>query len=61
MGWLFVIIFAALTLIGLKWSGRLSRIALELTAVAVLVGVAGYAWQGSPSLPGSPVASTARK
>jgi cytochrome c-type biogenesis protein CcmH len=57
MGWLFVIVFAALTLGGLKFSGRLNRTALELAGVAALIGIAGYAWQGKPDLEGSPVAS----
>jgi cytochrome c-type biogenesis protein CcmH len=61
MGWLYLAILAVLTLAGLKLSGRLNRTALELTAVAILVGVAGYAWQGSPHLLGSPMASTARE
>jgi cytochrome c-type biogenesis protein CcmH len=54
MGWLFTIIFATSLLAGLKFSGRLSRTALELACVAMLLGLAGYAWQGSPTLPGSP-------
>ena len=61
MGWLFPIIFGAIILAGLKFSGRLSRTALELAVAAVLVGLAGYAWQGSPSLAGSPVAHSATK
>jgi cytochrome c-type biogenesis protein CcmH len=59
MGWLFPILFSALLLACLKFSGRLSRTALELAVVAALVGLAGYAWQGSPLLAGSPVAHTA--
>lgn len=31
-----------------------SRAALQLTAAALLVAAAGYAWQGRPGLPGSP-------
>lgn len=55
MGWLFAIGFAALALIALRLSGRCSRVALELAAAALLVGIAGYAWQGRPQLPGRPV------
>jgi hypothetical protein len=54
MGWLFPIIFAVALLAGLKFIGRVSRTALELACAAMLFGLAGYAWQGSPTLPGSP-------
>jgi cytochrome c-type biogenesis protein CcmH len=54
MGWLFPLIFATSLLAGLKFSGRVSRTALELACVAMLLGLAGYAWQGSPTLAGSP-------
>jgi cytochrome c-type biogenesis protein CcmH len=58
MGWLFPLLFGGATLVALKLSGRLNRTALELAVVAVLIGLAGYAWQGSPTVGGSPVAST---
>lgn len=56
MGWLFIIGFSALALAAL-WllSGR-RRIMLELGGALLLVAIAGYAWQGSPDLPGHPVA-----
>lgn len=54
MGWLFLIVLAALTFGALWKSGRLDRTALELAAVAILIGVAGYTWQGTPDLAGSP-------
>lgn len=54
MGWVFASIFAAASFLGLYMSGRSSRLALELAAVAVLVALAGYGWQGSPDLPGQP-------
>jgi cytochrome c-type biogenesis protein CcmH len=57
MGWLFPILFGGVTLAGLKYSGRLNRTAFELALVATLIGLAGYAWQGKPSLGGSPIAS----
>jgi cytochrome c-type biogenesis protein CcmH len=34
--------------------GRLPRSTWELLGAALLLGVAGYAWQGRPNLPGSP-------
>jgi hypothetical protein len=55
MGWLFPFLLAGLTVAGLWASKRLNRIALEFTAVAILIALAGYAWQGSPDLVGSPV------
>lgn len=55
MGWLFAILFAALTLGGLWLSGRCPRLALEIAAAALLVGLAGYGWQGSPDMAGAPV------
>jgi hypothetical protein len=57
MGYLFVVILAGATLVGLYLSGRLPRMALEFAACAMLVGIAGYAWQGSPSLAGAPHAA----
>ena len=58
MGWLFAFLFAGLSLIGLWKFGRMPRAALELSVAAILVGLAGYAWQGSPSLPEAKAQST---
>ena len=57
MGWVLAIGFAALTFISLWLSGRCSRQALELVAAALLIAIAGYAWQGSPDMPGNPVST----
>lgn len=54
MGYVFVILLAVATLGGLYLGGRVPRLALELAACAMLIGIAGYAWQGSPSLAGAP-------
>jgi len=51
----FAIAFAALSLVALWRSKRANRLALELAGALLLVGLAGYAWQGSPSMPGNPV------
>lgn len=56
MGWIFAFVLAAATLAALWSTGRLSRSALELIGAALLIGLAGYGWQGSPSMPGHPVA-----
>ncbi|MGF7147378.1 tetratricopeptide (TPR) repeat protein [Sphingomonas zeicaulis] len=55
MGWVILLIFAALVAGLLWWFGRLPKGGLEYVAAALLLGVAGYAWQGHPNLPGSPV------
>jgi cytochrome c-type biogenesis protein CcmH len=55
MGWG---ILAALTLVAfaLLWRfAQLPRYALELTAAAALLGVAGYAWLGNPSEAGTSI------
>jgi cytochrome c-type biogenesis protein CcmH len=51
MGWVFAFIFAVACFAALWKFGRMTRTAWELTLAALLIGLAGYAWQGSPSLP----------
>jgi cytochrome c-type biogenesis protein CcmH len=53
MGWLLILAFVVLAGLGLWRMGKLQRSALELSGAALLLAVAGYALQGSPSLPGS--------
>jgi cytochrome c-type biogenesis protein CcmH/NrfG len=43
-----------LTIAALWWFGKLRGAALQLTAAALMLGAAGYALQGRPSLPSSP-------
>lgn len=57
MIWLWVILAAMLTIGGIFWLGRLPAAARPLAAAAVMLGLAGYALQGSPALPGKPVAA----
>ena len=57
MGWVFAMALAALALLALHLSGRVSRLALELVGAALLAAMAGYAWTGSPDLPGQPTAA----
>ncbi len=56
MGW-GIVTSLALVAFGLLWRfGALTRSALELTFAAMLLGIAGYSWQGSPDAPGTSVA-----
>lgn len=55
MGWFVLLAFAVIALAALIRFARLPRSALELAVAAILIGVGGYAWQGTPGQPGSPV------
>lgn len=52
MGFLLLLLLAALVTGGLWWFGRLRGGPLQLAVAALMVGAAGYALQGRPSLPG---------
>ncbi|ALH80985.1 tetratricopeptide repeat protein [Sphingopyxis macrogoltabida] len=57
MIWLWIMLAAALTIGGMLWLGKLPAAARPLAGAAVMLGLAGYALEGSPSLPGKPVAA----
>lgn len=57
MIWLWVLLAALLTIGGIFWLGKLPAGARPLAGAAVMLGLAGYALQGHPSLPGKPVAA----
>ena len=57
MGWFLFVVAAIAVGLGLWRFGRLDRSALELSAAALFLALAGYAWQGNPSLEGQPVQS----
>ncbi len=57
MIWLWLLLVAAVTAGGIVWFGRVPAAARPLAAAAVMLGLAGYALQGSPALPGKPVAA----
>ena len=61
MIWVFGLIAVLLITVGVGlWRFvKMPRVALEMTGAALLFGIAGYAWQGSPMQPGNPVKSTA--
>jgi hypothetical protein len=56
MGWLFPFCFGLLAIFAFWRSEPGSWAALEIVVAAVLIAVAGYGWQGSPDMPGHPVA-----
>ncbi|MGV7121541.1 tetratricopeptide repeat protein [Sphingopyxis sp. 550A] len=56
MIWLLILIAAVLTVGGIFWLGRLPAASRPLAGAAVMLGLTGYALQGSPALPGHPVA-----
>lgn len=53
-GWLIAAAFAICLMTLLIVIGRIPRASWELTAAALLLGLAGYAWQGNPGLAGAP-------
>jgi cytochrome c-type biogenesis protein CcmH len=53
-GWLIAALFAICLMAFLIAVGRIPRVSWELTAAALLLGLAGYAWQGNPGLAGEP-------
>lgn len=54
IGWAIAAGAAILVMAALVFAGRLPRAAWEITASALLLGLAGYAWQGTPGLAGAP-------
>jgi cytochrome c-type biogenesis protein CcmH len=60
MGWLIIVVLALLVALALWRLARFDRTELQLVAAALLVAMAGYAWQGKPGLAGKPVPPPAR-
>lgn len=55
MGWVLLLLFLAGSL-GMLWALKVRGGLLTASAAALLLGASGYALQGSPTLPGAPVA-----
>lgn len=53
-GWIIAGGLSIVLMVALIWVGRIPRTAWEITAAALLLGLAGYAWQGNPGLAGTP-------
>lgn len=60
MAWLLLALLAGGAFVAIWRFGRLDRAGLQLLAAALLLALAGYAWQGRPGLAGSPRAAAAR-
>jgi cytochrome c-type biogenesis protein CcmH/NrfG len=60
-GWALILLLALAALLALWRFARLDRTTLQFVASALLLGMAGYAWQGSPDLAGSPKPPRARQ
>ena len=54
MTWVLIVLVAAAVFAALVWLLKLPRNGWEWTGAALLLGLAGYALQGSPSQPGAP-------
>lgn len=54
MGLLLLLALVAATGLALWWLGKLRGAAVQLTLAALMIGAAGYALQGRPSLVGAP-------
>jgi len=55
MGWVTLLVLVAVSL-AVLWTLRVRGGLLTASAAALLLGASGYAFQGSPDLPGSPAA-----
>lgn len=52
MGWIILLVMIIALFVALVFLGKLPRTAYELTGAALLLGVAGYAWQANPGMAG---------
>lgn len=61
MGWIAMVLLTLLAGAGLTVFVRCDKGALQFTAAALLLALAGYSWQGHPGLPGAPKAAPGRQ
>jgi hypothetical protein len=61
MGWALMAGFALLAGAGLFWFARRDKGALQFLGAALLLALAGYAWEGHPTMAGSPKAPPAHQ
>lgn len=61
MGWAVMILLTLLAGAGLYFYVRRDNGALQFTAAALMLALAGYAWQGHPNQPGAPKAPPGRR
>src|SRR3546814_2205308 len=61
MGWVLIVLMAALVFVALWRFGRFDKAALQFLGAALLIALAGYAWQGRPGLEGKPVPPPVRE
>lgn len=61
MGWGIMVSLALVALAALWRFAGFDRALVQFVAAALLLGMAGYAWQGRPALAGSPVPPPARQ
>ena len=61
MGWLILLVLALAAFAAIWRFARLDGAGLQLLAAALLLALAGYAWQGRPALRGKPVPPPVRQ
>ena len=61
MGWIILIVMVIAAFVLVWRYGRMPRHILELSGALLAIGIIGYAWQGVPDQPGSPIAGVERK
>ncbi|MDT0507586.1 tetratricopeptide repeat protein [Novosphingobium sp. MMS21-SN21R] len=61
MTWVVILLAGAVVFLALAFVLKMPRAGWELAGAALLVGVAGYALQGNPSMPGAPKAPVENK
>ncbi|OYZ24576.1 MAG: cytochrome C biosynthesis protein, partial [Novosphingobium sp. 16-62-11] len=61
MTWVIVLLIAAVAFGAMAFALKMPRAGWELTGAALLVGIAGYALQGAPAMPGAPKAPIENK